>query len=295
MERLIYEKLKFSNNYESKSFIQSLCEVCVGYYLLRNFGDSFEYEKKVRTGSDKNVDFSFEHNQYQTNIEVKCPRYDEQEKILNTDALRLGFFGRVPDYENQYKELNQMLIESQRNAGLEEIKGTFLEKHMDYNLYEFLKDANNKFDPNSNIYELNCLIVGCDDPSDITAFMGYMLGYQGLFALNSFADPEDYKLVDLVILTNLYNRNRNPKYASESEALLLENSFNLFQMNYMSKLCKYNAVKDLEYIIPNVTANLVAFNNADYAPSEVKLPCLVTSFVGQNIRWKGTFYNNEFA
>jgi len=78
-----------------------------------------------------------------------------------------------------------------------------LTKNQDNKLKDYLVGSHEKFSPNSNVDDLNVLLIACSNPSSIQDWYFYLEGGEGLFTSQPFCPSQEYKLVDMVILSNL--------------------------------------------------------------------------------------------
>ena len=100
-----------------------------------------------------------------------------------------------------------MKILSEKLKGVFENPGSWhkleLAKNKDNTMKDFLVSANEKFRPDSGVDDLNVLLVACGDRGDVQRWWHYLYAPEGLFTSKPFHPPEEYQLVDVVLLTNL--------------------------------------------------------------------------------------------
>ena len=183
-----------------QAYIQSAVELTVCAHFARFYPDGFMYEEK--TNYPKDVDCSVRVGNFKYNIEVKCADFVKKETVDKADGFKIGALGRLDDYAELVEQL-QELFSSDGHALYEQ-------RHMDNNLKSFLVSAHDKFPPVTPDNELNVLVVGCDDAMDMQKWHSYLYGVQGLFTKDSYADRAAYARVDMVLLTNLYHRHKDP-------------------------------------------------------------------------------------
>lgn len=289
IEVLIKDKLQFEKQYDRKELIQSLCEVTVGYYLVRNFPGSVSYEKNIDPSSGKDVDYQYMANGTTINLEVKCARYDASEKVHAKDGFFLGFWGRHPEYQEQYNSLNLALKEGQELSSVEKVRALFLEKHMDYNLFEFLKSTHEKVGGANAVDNYNVLVLGANNQQDLDQNLGYLLGHEGMFTPKSFSSVSEYANVDAILITNMYYKHNNKSCLEDGSSLLFEKCFAIIQLNYFPAIYKPKALTDFQGNIHHLTDELIEFSKKDFAPPEIKLPTLISSYIAYEAVSDGYF------
>lgn len=198
---LCFNKLGLKdNNVTEQPFIQAAVELTVCAHFARFFPEGFVYEEKVNPPKD--VDCSFRVGDYKFNVEVKCANFEKKHAVDDGEGFKIGAHGRLTDF----KDLSGNLTEAFASVGspLSE------QRHMDNNLKDFLLSADGKFAAVTPDKELNVLVVACDDAMDMQKWYSYLYGSQGLFTPESFVDSSGYNKVDMVLLTNLYHRHKDP-------------------------------------------------------------------------------------
>lgn len=257
LEDLLTNKLQIKQGaFTEKPFIQSACETSVNSYFAKNFEKTFQYELKVDPSSNKNVECQIKDVDYTYNIEVKCSSFEAKENIDKIDAFKFGTYGRMEDYKDSMKEIGDLMVEGQKKSG-KEVKPLIELKKMDNNLKDFLVSANQKFNTTPNEIEVNILIVCCGDANDIQFWHNYMFAPQGLFTKDSYYNQNEYSLVDVVVLTNLYHRHN--KYFDKKNLVDIWNlseAFNLVFSNPFRKLNKEKSIKHFLDIFPHYTYEL---------------------------------------
>lgn len=200
-ESLCFNKLGLkSDNVSEQAYIQAAVEVTVCAHFARFFSDGFIYEDKVNPPKD--VDCSVQVGGFKYNVEVKCADFSKKQAIDESDGFKIGSLGRLSDFDSVVKGLESLFSSGGHVLSRQ--------RHMDNNLKDFLVSAHEKFAPETPDNELNVLVVGCDDAMDMQKWNSYLYGTQGLFTLESYADTTTYDRVDLVLLTNLYHRHKDP-------------------------------------------------------------------------------------
>lgn len=136
----------------------------------------------------------------QFNIEVKCADYQKQKGIVADSELVVHGLGRLDNYVETVQRLQgQVGVTGDR---------PFISPahHMDQKMKDYLLSAQGKFGANVEPSVLNVLVVCVDDQMDMTKWIGYMQGPQGLFTESSFEPAKNFDNVDMVVLSNLYHR-----------------------------------------------------------------------------------------
>ena len=257
LEDLLTNKLQVKQGtFIEKSYIQSACETTVNSYFAKNYENSFQYELQVNPNSNKNVECQIKDSEYTYNIEVKCSSFEAKENIDKIDAFKFGTFGRMGDYKDAMKEIGELMVEGQKKSGTEP-KPLIELKKMDNNLKDFLISAHQKYSPTPNENEVNILVVCCGDANDIQFWHNYMFAPQGLFTPDSYYNPNEFSLVDLVVLSNLYHRHN--KYFDKqnlSDNWELSKAFNLVFASPFRKIEKEKSIKHFLKIFPHYTYEL---------------------------------------
>jgi len=257
LEDLVTNKLQIKEGtFSEKPYIQSACETTVNSYFAKNYETSFQYELQINPNSNKNVECQIKDADYTYNIEVKCSSFEAKENIDKIDAFKFGTFGRMEDYKDAMKEIGDLMVEGQKKTG-KDPKPLIELKKMDNNLKDFLVSAHQKFNPTPNENEVNILVVCCGDANDIQFWHNYMFAPQGLFTKGSYYNQNEYSLVDVVVLTNLYHRHN--KYFDKQNLVGIwdfSEAFNLVFSNPFRKLNKENSIKHFLEIFPHYTNEL---------------------------------------
>lgn len=290
-EDLTENKLQVRDiQFNEKGFVQCACEITVSSYFAENYPDGFEYEAVLSALSSKDVDCRFKVDGFKYNIEVKCSDFTTKENIEKKDGFKIVHSGRNPDFKETEKEISQMLSEGQRLKGVDP-KPTFVQKNMDNNLKDFLISSNNKFSPISSESEVNILLVCCGDQHDMQSWHGYLYGHQGLFTEQSFCNKDEYKNVDLVILTNLYHRHFeyfNKSHIKKNWSLC--NAFNLCFSNQFRKKDKKEAILKFLEVFPHFTYELDKYRVPGDVDQNIIDSIRIPYFVEEKLKAKGKIY-----
>jgi len=272
------EKMQLDKGvFNEKAFIQGACETAVA----NHFADKTDFgiEVKVNPNNKKDVDCQFKSNGFTYNIEVKCASFDAKEKVENSDSFKFHTFGRMPEREGLIRELSKALDEGLTNQG-KPLKVHQELKNMDNNLKDFLESAHEKFNANCPDNEVNILLVGCNDKSDMQSWLGYLFADEGLFTEDSFADSTKYNNVDMIVLTNLYFKHKDFHKKRVKNSWRLEETLNFVFYNCLRAREKNAAtVNFFNSELTNYTVPLQNFKVPGDAPEEVKNAVRVPHFV----------------
>jgi hypothetical protein len=273
-----YEKMQLHKNvFMEKAFIQGACETAVA----NHFADKADFgiEVKVNPNNKKDVDCQFKSNGFTYNIEVKCASFDTKEKVENSDSFKFHTFGRMAEREGLIRELSKALDEGLTNQG-KPLKEHQELKNMDNNLKDFLELAHEKFNPNCPEDEVNILLVGCNDKSDMQSWFGYLFADEGLFTEDSFADSNKYNNVDIIVLTNLYFKHKDFFKKRVNNSWTLEDTLNFIFYNPLRAREKNAATRNfINSELKNYTMPLQKFEVSGNVPDYVKNAVLVPHFV----------------
>jgi hypothetical protein len=173
-------------------YLQSAVELSVQNDLKRNpSAQNFEIDKQVNP--PKNVEAYYETDGKKISLEVKCP----EEKKPDPDSLVIASVGRVPGFFEKAGAMHDIFRNSPLGHKLE------TDPNKDNRMMDALISANAKFSPKSGQDNLNILFVACGDSSSITHWWHTLEGSHELFTDQSYCPPDKFKLVDIVILSNL--------------------------------------------------------------------------------------------
>ena len=276
--------------FKEKAFIQTACETTINAYFAKKYPETFKYEEKLNPSNNKDVDCGFTDGEFKYNVEVKCSDFDSKEAADSQHAFKLGAAGRIPGFENEFETISQYIKKGRENLEEEDPapKDVIKSKNMDNNMKDFLLSAHEKFSPSPLECEVNILAVCCGNPQDMQSWHGYLQANEGLFTKNSFYNPNEYKRVDLVILTNLYHRHHDlHKKESLHNHCLFEDAFNLIFCNPVRLLNKEQAIKSFIQVFPNYSNELVSYNVPGDAPQYVKDVLRIPYFVREELEEKG--------
>ena len=233
----------------------------------------------------KDVDCGFVADGKTYSIEVKCPDYSVKNTIDDSNAFKIGAFGRLTNFEEVVKNL-QEAFNPETNPSVEPNKPLIKQQHMDNKLKDYLLSAHSKFKDSTTPNELNVLAVCCSDWTDMQKWFYYMYGYQGLFTKESFHPVDEYKNVDVVLLTNLYHRHHIYWEKDKLEKHWdFSKSFNLVFSNPFRQLDKGDAIWGLVGKIPNHSKELDGFEVTN-GLDEMRIP----HYVVEELIGKGLYY-----
>lgn len=269
--------------FDEARYLQVACETSIAAYLAKIYGNSFVYEPKVQPPKD--VDCGFKYNGRVFNIEIKCADFSKKNEIDKSNSFKIGFLGRLVDCDEAFSKL-ESLFDPKINPAAEPDKPLVKQQHMDNKLKDYLVSAHKKFKESTGPNELNVLAVCCADWTDMQKWFFYMYGHQGLFTNESFYPFEEYKNVDVVMLTNLYHRHHDywdkNKINSHWD---FSKSFNLIFSNPLRREDKKEAIWEFVDAVPNHSKQLMSYkvkNGLD----EMRIP----HYVCEELLEKGLYY-----
>jgi hypothetical protein len=269
--------------FDEAKYLQAACETSIAAYLARTYKNNFVYEPKVNPPKD--VDCGFELNGKTFNIEVKCPDYSKKNEIDDSNSFKIGSFGRLIDFEDVVENLKEV-FNPENNPAVESDKPLVKQQHMDNKLKDYLVSAHGKFKESTGPDELNVLAVGCADWTDMQKWFFYMYGHQGLFTNESFYPFEEYKNVDVVMLTNLYHRHHNYKSKNKLENHWdFSKSFNLIFSNPLRREDKKEIIWEFVEAVPNHSKQLMNYE-VNGGLDETRIP----HYVCEELLGKGLYY-----
>lgn len=267
-----------------KMCIQALCELPIQRYLIEHYASTFEYEYCPSLNSDKDVDASFSIDGFRYNIEVKCPTYEDREKNDSPSALKVHI-SNVPNFadvlSDVFEGFGKQIVEKGNYSKVVNVK------NMQNNVKDYLVSAQEKFNSNSTNHELNCLMLCCDDPMDLDFTYGYLYGHEGLFTSTSKFPPNLFDLVDIVVLTNLYNLHK--KCRTDGRGFLYNSVFSSIHVNLKPRIMKMDAIHKLLTAIPSMTEKVNNFQTPGNAEENIKQVQRFTNFVGATKEYQDYF------
>lgn len=182
-------------------YLQTVSELTVLYYILRNYSIQFEYEPKYN--GNYNPECSFFLADKIINVEVKCPDMVKRMNIEQHTTLKLVLSERIPDFENvvgDLKKIIEPILPNTQYTGLEVIP------RMDNKLKDFLESSQKKF-PAGNEY-FNILVITLDILPDVDEWYNYIFDNNGVFTDKSYIES-NYNNVDSILLTTPVCGHRN--------------------------------------------------------------------------------------
>jgi hypothetical protein len=283
-KKSLYKDLQLSGNkFNEATYLQAACETSIASYLSSNYSDGFIYEPKINPPKDVDCGFSLEGKTY--NIEVKCPDYSKKNEIDGANAFKIGFFGRLVNVKEVVTNM-QNVFDPETNPAAESAKPLITKLHMDNKLKDYLLSSHSKFNDSTDHSELNVLVVCCSDWMDMQKWFFYMYGHQGLFTEGSFHPSDEYKNVDVVMLTNIYHRHH--EYWDKDKIKDhwdFSKSFNLIFSNPLRMQDKAEIIWSLVDKIPNHSRALMNFKVTN-GLDEMRIP----HFVVEELINKGLYY-----
>ena len=263
----LFLKQENLSNQQINQYIQSAVEMTVVRFFAENFPEHFKLEPKLIYGSNNDVECQFKLNSLLFNIEVKATSYIEKSK--KTEDFSLEFKGHLDNYEELHATLQTFL------------PNLNLEKRFDNNLKSHLCSAQSKFPVTDNNKFCNVLIIGCNDSEDIQKHYDYLHSlHGGFFTKQSFIDNNEFDLVDIVFLTNIFfkhNEIANPKLNEDSWKL--EKSFIVGFRNPFRKNRKEKHLDLIETIVPNYTKSFKEYTGG---PKFIRLRHFIHTELGMN-------------
>lgn len=302
-ERWCKHKMLLSKKpFNHQPFIRSAVEASVVAFFGSKFPKDFGMEKKVNLENNKmDVDCQFISSKYTFNVEVKCSDYTIKEHIDNQDGVKFDTVGEIPDGDETIAKLYEMINEGLISQGKEPMQ-MHKAKSMKKSFVDHLKGSNLKFNPNSNEYEINILLLGCDDASDIQQWKHHLWSHGGLFTKEyEGMMSREYENIDAVVLTNLYHRH---KYYDniEGNSWTLEDSFNIILPNVHAKnksnivKCKgllyfYNTFPHFSYELSKYSPEVSTGSDPDDLIPDVKDAIQINNFIKSELEEKqGKYY-----
>ncbi|MFF7065587.1 hypothetical protein [Pseudomonas sp. NPDC008258] len=280
-EDLCFKKLGLTSDaIAEQSYIQSAVELTVCAHYARFYPEFFIYEEKVNPPKD--VDCSVRVGKYKFNLEVKCADFRKKEAVDGSEGFKIGSLGRMDDYPELVGKLRELF-----ETGGHQLSE---QRHMDNNMKEFLVSAHEKFSNSTSDTELNVLIVGCDDAMDMQKWHSYLYGAQGLFTVDSYVDRGAYQKVDMVVLTNLYHRHKDPAAKDKlSGHWRLSEAFCLLCANPESAK-PFETLNEFSGTLRHYTNELNEYMAGDDEPDFILKGIGIPAFVGSQLQAKGNYY-----
>lgn len=256
--------------FNEKTFIQYAVETTVARYFGERFPTNFRVEAKINPANDKDVDCVFEDAGFTFNVEVKCSDFKAKEKVDSQDAFKYETAGRLPDRGQEAMAVVSAALDEGLAKRGEVTKPHLPAKNMDNSLKDFLESAHEKFGAPTDEQHLNVLVVGCGDAEDLQRWFNYLWAHEGLFTPEPFTDRSLYQNVDLVVLTNQYDKHSRFFEKDVSNSWSLGEGFNLIFGNPYRHSAKEAAIKHFMNVLPNFTTELGAYQVPGDAPDFVK-------------------------
>lgn len=245
-DNLVQNKMQIGKSvFDQDQFVQAACETTVISYFAQKHAQRFKYENNTNPNNNTDVDCSFSENSFRFNMEVKCSIYIQE--IPSVEKLKFVFVDRVSDYPKAKCELENMF------------EGVTVSKRKDNNLKDYLIKANEKFNSLSNEKEINILNVCCGNIDDIQKWHHYMYRGDGLFSQTPFESPQNYNLVDAVILNDLAHKHTFYSESTINDHWLYDKSFSLVFPNPYAKIRKGIGLNYLIENTPNYNKRFGAF------------------------------------
>ena len=281
-EKILQQKffLPDESHFNEKAFYQSACELSVANHIRRQHVSDFEIEKRVNPHNKKDVDVAYQVRSTQVALDVKCPEESEPPndvgQVGNDPILSLATAGRIPDHRQQLSDLKEN-IESAR-------AGTVLfNKNRDLALKDALVSANAKFSPNSSVDDLNILFLGAGYAGKMGDWYMNLYAPQGFFTADPMYPSSEFKLVDVVMLSNLKYWH---EHAAQQHDWTLQKVLLLpFANPHRRPSCVTAACREGLGVFPHLFERFNRFaDSADgTTPEYVLNPLRLLHFIGQNL------------
>jgi hypothetical protein len=202
----ISEKLCINKqSFKMDSYLEGVSEV-MQYIHFAKLGIPFIPDVKLRLGEatdkDKDVDLQIKINSFAFNIEVKTP----EQEIYSENTLKGRYAYRTSQTKEEVNEVmnevKSILTQGINTQGLN--LSVLQQKTQDNKMKDYLSSAQSKFPLESDVRELNILLV-CIPIQNISEYWMYLFNSQsGLLTPNSYyRDQEIFDRVDLVILSSI--------------------------------------------------------------------------------------------
>ncbi|KUO71304.1 MAG: hypothetical protein APF81_01730 [Desulfosporosinus sp. BRH_c37] len=189
----VENKVISGSSSDEQTYLQTMCELTVTYYVMRMYNEQFKYEPKYNGGN--NPECSFEFNGRVVSIEVKCPNMMKRVEFEEHNTLKLFSAERIPKHDEIIADLKNSIalnLEYSKYSGIEEIP------RMDNKLKDYLESAQKKFPQGEGYF--NILAITLDIVQDVDEWYSYILGDNGVFTNNTYVD-KNYDSVDAILLS----------------------------------------------------------------------------------------------
>jgi len=230
-QKMLEEKLQLTGKkFNEGKFVQIACETVVCGHFANLYPKDFQYEHRSSITHKRDVDCHFTDGKYTYNVEVKCPGIETYSEKAN-EMPKIELKGRFDEKGRNLVNFIEHALHDTLEK--EEVGWNYsVQKRLDNTLKTFLQDAHNKFPIVELTDQLNVLVVCCDNEYDMSRWYDYLYQSQGLFTDDSFADPKTYDRVDLLVLTNLFNRHYSfSEKIIDTNSWALNDAFNLAFIN----------------------------------------------------------------
>ena len=214
VEKILRERffIPDDSNFRLDVYLQSAAELSIQNHLkIEKRAKCFEINKPVNPPKD--VDAYYEVGATRVSLEVKCP----EEVELSPETYTMTTVGRVSNYQDHQERFREL-----KNVFDSPIQSLMHTKNKDNTLKSFLVESHNKLSPSSSVDDLNVLFVACGNCGNVQDWYSYLYGGEGLFTSQSFYPTVEYKLVDVVVVSNL---KYSHIHAQESHDWTLRNVF----------------------------------------------------------------------
>jgi hypothetical protein len=197
------------SKYSDERFFAHACELSIANHITLQTVRDFDTEKNVNPTNGTNIDVFFRRGAT-VSIEVKCPVQPRPDIPTNPkkDVMLLKTAGRICDYKSEISNL----ISSIGSSGAMTAVSA---KNKDATLKTCLIEANEKFNPQSSVNDLNILFVANGDWADMADYYTYLYGINELFTAQPFYPADEFRQVDVVILSSLRYRHEHVRQCDD--------------------------------------------------------------------------------
>lgn len=260
------KKIKELLNFDSKNddklelkniFNQKISEFLI-YFCLQKQNIVFDVETNKNKNNNTNVDVSFEYDNFEFNIEVKCPG----EFLNESNKIKVSSSYRFTDNNENEMIIDYIISQLNSNSTNKECEIAEKGKLADNKVKDCLVSANEKFD-SPNLNKLNILFL-CTSDICMGEYWKYFQNFASGFLLKNTnisyfnltkdgvsrdLQKSDYDKVSIVVLSNGISLNQS--YNSKSWDLF--NSNNIILINQNCSSINENAITLFSSIFPHRT------------------------------------------
>jgi hypothetical protein len=276
-----------SIKFEEEQYLRAACETTVTASLAADYPDGYIYEYEANPQNDTDCDCSFLINEHRVNIEVKCFNFTKDKEISSKPGFKFSTWGDSPETHEKLKEVSLLL---------NSIEFPITEaNHSAQNVRDFLVGTHRKFGDVINTHELNVLVICASDASKMQDVFSYMLGAKGLLTGKGKLTYDQFKNIDVIVVSNLYHRHDNFwKKSHITNHWSLREAFNLCIPTYWCSSEKQKIYKLFLDFFPNNTEEFREYCASSAGNSIIqKLPTgtqPILKYVNEVLTPAGRFY-----